>query len=112
MSPKVLKFRAHLVPLILSGSKKVTWRLFDEKHLQVGDELVFQDSDTGKDFATAEVLGVREKTLGKISSFDYQGHEKFHDQEDMLRHYKAAYGERVDLDTKVKIVTFKLVEKL
>lgn len=30
---KVLKFSENLVPLILSGQKTATWRMFDEKDL-------------------------------------------------------------------------------
>ncbi len=35
---KSLKFRSHLVPLILSGQKYVTWRLLDDKDIKAGDE--------------------------------------------------------------------------
>jgi hypothetical protein len=40
---KKLKFRHHLVKEIVTGSKTVTWRLFDDKDLQVGDELELID---------------------------------------------------------------------
>jgi hypothetical protein len=36
---KTLKFRDYLVPLILSGSKTATWRLFDDKDLAKGDAI-------------------------------------------------------------------------
>ena len=39
---KVLKFREYLVPLVLSGEKDSTWRLFDDKDLSVGDEIELQ----------------------------------------------------------------------
>lgn len=36
---KTLKFRSHLADLILKGEKDVTWRLFDDKDLTIGDQL-------------------------------------------------------------------------
>jgi hypothetical protein len=50
---KTLKFAANLVPLILSGEKTSTWRLFDDKDLQVGDELEFINKNTNTTFASA-----------------------------------------------------------
>lgn len=38
---KTLKFTPELCALIVTGQKKSTWRLFDDKNLQVGDELSF-----------------------------------------------------------------------
>jgi len=35
---KSLKFSAELVPLILSGEKTMTWRFWDDKDLDSGDE--------------------------------------------------------------------------
>ena len=45
---KTLKFASHLVQKILSGEKTSTWRLFDDKDLQVGDGLIFVNKDTGE----------------------------------------------------------------
>ena len=41
---------------------------------------------------------------------DFEGHEKYKDQEDMLSHYKSYYGDKVTLDTVVKMVDFELVK--
>ncbi len=48
---KTMKFRDYLVSKILDGSKTVTWRLFDDKDLQAGDELTFQNWNSGENFA-------------------------------------------------------------
>ena len=64
-SIKTLKFKGYLVPKILDGSKIITWRLFDDKDLQVGDMLLFTNSASGKEFAKAEIVGVREKNYVK-----------------------------------------------
>lgn len=110
---KNLKFKNYLVPKILDGSKIITWRLFDDKNLQVGDELLFINSASGKEFAKAEITGVREKKLGEIKETDFEeGHEKYKNQEDMLAHYRDYYGDKVDLNSVIKIIQFKLLETL
>lgn len=110
---KNLKFKNYLVPKILDGSKIITWRLFDDKNLQVGDGLLFINSASGKEFAKAKITGVREKKLGEIQETDFEeGHERYKSQEDMLAHYRDYYGDKVDLNSVIKIVQFKLLEIL
>ena len=106
---KTLKFRHNLVQKILDGSKTVTWRLFDDKNLQVGDKIEFIDWESGGKFADAEIIGAREKKLGDIEEKDFEGHEKYGSNEEMLEHYKKYYGEKVNMDTMVKIINFKLL---
>ena len=106
---KTLKFRHNLVHKILDGSKNVTWRLFDDKDLQTGDQLEFIDWETRNKFAEAEIVGVREKKLGEISKKDFEGHEKYGNKQEILQHYRECYGEKVNMDTVIKIVEFKLL---
>ena len=108
-SVKTLKFKNHLVPLILKGEKTMTWRLFDDKDLQVGDTFICKASDTNKDFATAKITSVVEKKLGKVTKEDYVGHEEYENQEKMLNNLKNYYGDKVNLDTVVKIIKFELI---
>lgn len=58
---KKLKFANNLIHLILSGEKTSTWRLFDDKSLEIKDKLDFLDSEKEKKFAEAEIIEVREK---------------------------------------------------
>jgi hypothetical protein len=110
---KTLKFRDYLVPKILDGSKTTTWRLFDDKELHVGDELLFINYDSGKQFANAEITRIREKRLGDVTEVDFEeGHERYKGQEDMLAHYRSYYGDKVDSDSVIKIIKFKLLEVL
>ncbi len=45
------------------------------------------------------------------SDFNFTaGHVRFKSAEDMLKHYKGLYGERVEMDTQVKIIKFKLLQ--
>lgn len=106
---KKLKFRHHLAEEIIAGKKTTTWRLFDEKDLGIGDKLELLDSESGEKFAEAEIVIVREKKLGQIEGEDLKGHEKFGSKEEMLKMFKKYYGEKVNYDTPVKIIEFKLL---
>ena len=57
---KTLKFDSNLVPKILSGDKTSTWRLFDDKDLKVGDNLILIEKETGKEFAKAVITEVED----------------------------------------------------
>lgn len=107
LNSKTLKFADPLVELILSGEKTVTWRLFDDKDLQVAD-MVELLTNAKEKFGEAEILSVKEKKLGEIGEADFAGHEIFANRDDMLNTYKGYYGDRVTWDTVVKIIAFRL----
>lgn len=106
---KTVKFRNYLVPLVMSGEKDCTWRLFDDKDLQNNDELSLINWNSGEEFAKAVVIDVREKKLGDLVDADFDGHEKFESTEKMYETYRSYYGDKVDSETIVKIIKFKLV---
>lgn len=107
---KTLKFSENLIPLILSGKKIVTWRLFDDKDLQVGDELEFINKSNGGKFAKAKIISLYEKRLGEINKSDYEGHERHESQEKMMETYKKYYGGKVNENTQVKIIKFEIIK--
>lgn len=107
---KTLKFRHHSAEEILAGRKTVTWRMFDDKELSVGDTMELLDWESGEKFSEAKITKVREKKLGEIEDEDFEGHERFENKEEMLETYRKYYGERVDWDTMVKMINFKLFE--
>ena len=106
---KALKFSAELVPLILSGEKSATWRLFDDKNLTVGDELALVNAATLEIFAAAKIAHIRIKMIREITEADYVGHEKFPDNDHMLAWYQQNYREPVDWGTPVKMIDFELL---
>ena len=106
---KTLKFRSELVEQILNGTKTVTWRLFDDKDLKVGDSFKIINSEDGKEYGEAEIVEVKEKKLGEIKDEDFDGHEKYKNQDDMLKHYRKYYGDKVNLEIMVKIIGLKLI---
>ncbi|OHA91277.1 MAG: hypothetical protein A2758_02315 [Candidatus Zambryskibacteria bacterium RIFCSPHIGHO2_01_FULL_49_18] len=106
---KSLKFMPHLVSKVLSGEKTSTWRLFDDKNLTEGDEFLMLNKETGEEFAKGKITQVREKKLGELNDADFVGHEGYKDQDDMLNHYKSYYGDKVSLDTLIRMVDFELL---
>ena len=109
---KTLKFDHQQAKLIQAGEKTSTWRLYDDKDLSVNDEVRFIDKVNPKDSKTWQVIGqgkiteVIEKKLGSVTKQDMKGHKAFDSKEQMLNTYKDYYGERVTLETPVKIVQF------
>lgn len=106
---KTVKFAPNLVPLVLSGEKTSTWRLFDDKNLQAGDHLNFVNKENGEEFGKAIIIDVREIELGKIEDSDYDGYEKFESKEKMIETYQGYYGNKVTPETILKIIKFKLL---
>jgi hypothetical protein len=108
---KVVKFRDYLVPLVLSGEKDSTWRLFDDKDLRVGDEIELRVFVTLKLFGKAKITKVVEKRFGDLSEQDKQGHETYKNDAEMYAEYTKYYHVPVGPDTTVKIIWFKLEDK-
>lgn len=106
---KTLKFRQNLVNEILEGTKTVTLRFFDDKDLQVGDSIELINWNTGQRFTEAEIVKISEKKLKDIEEKDYIGHKRYKSNKEMLESYKEYYGDKVDLDTEVKIIEFRLL---
>lgn len=105
---KSLKFQEHLASLVLSGEKTITWRFFDDKDLRVGDEVNLINANTKEIFGSAKLTEIREKPFGEIKDEDFDGHEKFESEEKMYEAYKKYYGDKVNKDTTVKIIKFRL----
>ncbi len=103
---KTLKFTPQLVSKILSGEKTSTWRLFDDKNLTNGDKLLFINNETMEFFGEAIITSLKAKTLGNLTDDDWNGHEKFSSEEEMYFTYRKYYGDKVDKNTEVKILTF------
>ncbi len=109
---KTLKFSKELIPEILSGQKTITWRFFDDKNLKKGDEVLFLDSETKKSFAKAVLVEVKEKTFRELDEEDKRGHEKFKNDEEMLKTYSEYYGTEITPDTLLKVIEFKILVKI
>ncbi len=93
----------------MKGNKTSTWRLFDDKDLSVGDELSFVVWETGENFLKTKIIGVKETTFGKLTSDDWEGHEKFESEDEMYKTYSKYYNRNVDENSPVKVVKFEVV---
>lgn len=106
---KSLKFRKYLSELILKGEKTTTWRIFDDKDIQVDDELSCLVWETKEEFAKAKVVFVREVPFKDLTQEDLEGHEKFSSDKEMYETYSKYYNQEVTENTIVKIIKFKLI---
>jgi len=107
---KTLKFTPQLTQLIKEGLKTTTFRLFDDKDLSVGDNFIMatRDGDKVTEFGKAQILEISIKTLGTLKPEDFVGHEPVTD--DIVEHYKVYYGDKVSMDTQVKVIRYKILE--
>jgi len=103
---KTLKFAPELCEKILSGEKTATWRLFDDKDLQVGDVVEFANKQTAVVIGSAIIYSLKTKTLGTLEESDWKGHERYSTETEMYETFKGFYGDGVGPDTEVKIIDF------
>ncbi|MCU0678115.1 MAG: ASCH domain-containing protein [Candidatus Pacebacteria bacterium] len=103
---KTLKFKPHLVEQILAGTKTATWRLFDDKDIQVGDIVAVFNKETGEQFGVVTITKVRIKTLGTLDESDWEGHERYESEAAMYAEYRSYYGDSVGPTTEIKLIDF------
>lgn len=103
---KSLKFAPHLVEKILSGEKFSTFRLFDDKNMTLGDDLVFINKENGEEFGSAKITALKTKTLGTLTEDDWIGTDKYPSEEEMYKDFRKYYGDKVNENTEVKIIRF------
>lgn len=106
---KNIKFRPALIEPILKGEKHSTFRLFDDKNLQVGDIVELLNWETKESFAKAQLIKVYEKPLGHLSSEDFEGHKQYDSTEEMIESFRKYYGDAVTEETLAKVIQFKLL---
>lgn len=108
---KTIKFTPELTDLIKSGKKFVTFRLFDDKDLSINDKVILatRDGENVIEFANARLISVRSKKIKDLVEDDYVGHEPVVDP---VKTYRKYYGDKVNEETKVKIIKFQVSEFL
>jgi len=108
---KTLKFYPELVPLILSGQKTSTWRLWDDKDLSEGDIVDFLNKVSAEKFYTGRLTTVIKKPFVELTAEDHEGHEEYETDEAMYEHFSKIYGKPVDGNTAVTIIRFEAYGK-
>lgn len=104
---KVVKFRKHFIPEILSGNKNTTWRLFDDKNLSVGDEVELVEKESLSKFGEAKIVNVVNKNIEELQPQELLEHG-YENVNRMIEGHKLYYGDKVSLKTQVKIIQFEL----
>jgi len=104
---KTLKFKHEFVKEILKGKKTSTWRLFDDKNLRNKDKLELIDQDSGKTFGEAVITDIQKKKIKELTDNELKNHG-YTSLGDMIDSHRVYYGSKVNLQTEVKIVNFKL----
>jgi len=108
---KTLKFTPDQIPSIVSGERKATWRLNDDKQLDVGDILEFINSQNGQTFGYATINEIIIKRLCDLNDNDKQGHENYNNEQEILNTFKKFYGNNVTIDSKVKVIKYTFSSK-
>ncbi len=89
---KRLTFRPELAAMILRGEKTTTWRFFDEKDIDEGDEIDCYDTRSPSEpFARIRVKWWWEKRLKDLDDIDREGHEPVGSLYDLLKTLRGYY---------------------
>ncbi len=105
---KTLKFSPNLVELICNGTKTTTWRLFDDKNIQQGDDITLIKRPELEPFAEAKVLSVVTKPISNINKEDKAGHVEVGTAEEMYKMYETYYKRPITPDTEIKVIKFEI----
>jgi ribonuclease HI len=108
---KTLKFDESQIASITEGSITSTWRLADEKNIQVNDEIQFISSSNGQKFADIIVDEVTTKRIDDITAEDMVGHQQYDSISDILDSFKKYYGALINNESLVKIIKFHINAK-
>jgi ribonuclease HI len=106
MGIKTLKFKSELVEPITSGKVYKTWRLFDDKQLEVDDILQLVNSDTKQEIGYAKITKITIKHLADLDETDMRGHKYYHGIEEIVTKFKKFYGPKVNSASVVKAIEF------
>ncbi|GAC1387736.1 MAG: hypothetical protein NVS1B7_2870 [Candidatus Saccharimonadales bacterium] len=103
---KALKFNANAIPFIITGTKRTTWRLLDDKNLSVDDEVEFINSATGEAFGLARLTQITIKRLADVDLVSDETEEAYSTLEQMIQSFRHYYGSSISLGSHIKIIQF------
>lgn len=105
-------FADNLAPLVLDGTKTLTYRLGDKyDYLNAGDICRIRNAETKMPFAEIEILN---KTNVRFTDLpiDRKGHESYPSKEAMRKTFESYYKRPVTDGTPVLVFQFKLLRPL
>lgn len=109
---KTIGFAKELVPLVLDGSKTLTYRIGEKwDFLEVGDTILTDDSSTGKVFAELEIVCKEKGTFGSLRD-DRDGHEVYRSTEERRKTFKKYYGRDIEDNETAIIFEYKVTREI
>jgi len=103
-------FASNLVPLILDGTKTLTYRIGDKyDFLKIGDEIDVRDSSNDKVFAKVKITEKDYTTFADLP-IDRVGHEVYSSKQEQRDTFEKYYGEIKD-NYKMLILGFTVIKK-
>jgi hypothetical protein len=103
-----ISFAPDLIPLILNGSKTLTYRLGDKyTFLNIGDTVTIRDSVSNKIYAVAEITEKSVILFGKLP-IDRKGHEVYVSKEAQRKVFKQYYGRDIGDGESMLVLGFKI----
>jgi len=109
---KKLKFNQTEIKLIKKGKLKVTWRLDDDKDLNVNDEIIGTDINKGQVFGLILIKEIVIKNIKDITQQEIIDSITYKSRNDAVNKLNVFYNKKVKLDENIKIVKFEFVEKI
>ena len=108
---KRMGFAGDIVQQVFDG-KMSTWRLKDHG-FQIGDEVAFEDSSTGKIFGYGKITKVEKTTVGGIDLKDKTHYKTYDNREELIAALKRHNPYKtVDLDSPVWSYTYEFDSKI
>jgi hypothetical protein len=105
-----LGFQAKNIPLILSGKKTATLRLWDTPLVNAGDLVVFTESHHGKPFAVVRISSVEQKTFDELDEADKNDSLNNDQFENFQKKFVAYYHRPIHNDTVFTLVRFRIID--
>jgi len=106
---KTLKFKSAIAKNILNGTVARTWRLFDDKQLEVDDILQLINSDDSKPFGYAKINRIVVKHIKDVTDDDMERHKIYKNIDAIINEFKGYYGNKVRPESVVKIIDFSFL---
>lgn len=106
-----IKFAAELIPLILQGSKTITYRVGNDFDFLIpGDILPVKESATGKPITNVIIVEKSYTTFKKLP-IKRKGHEVYKSKKEQRETFKKYYGRAINDEEKILVLHFEVIKK-
>lgn len=103
-------FASNLIPIIIKGSKQLTYRLGNKyKNLKIDDEIDFRDSSSNEVIGKLKITE-RSNIKFKDLPINRNGHEVYNSKENQKETFKKYYKKEIDDKEDVIVIGFKVIK--